>query len=71
MARRFGHPDVAGNNGIVNPIPEEIPRIGRDLGRKISADDVVETTRRHLLDRLPADTPPPQARAAKACATAS
>ena len=35
----------------------------RDLGRKISADDVVETTRRHLLDRLPADTPPPQPRA--------
>ena len=35
----------------------------RDLGRSISAADVVETTRRHLLERLPDDSPPPQARA--------
>lgn len=31
----------------------------RDLGRKVSADDVVETTRRHLAERLPADSSPP------------
>lgn len=35
----------------------------RDLGREISADDVVETTRRHLADRLPDDTLPPEPRA--------
>ncbi len=29
------------------------------LGRKVSAEDVVETTRRHLAQRLPADSPPP------------
>lgn len=31
----------------------------RGLGRDISADDVVDATRRHLLERLPADSPPP------------
>lgn len=31
----------------------------RDLGRKISADDVVEATRRHIITRLPFDSPPP------------
>ena len=31
----------------------------RDLGRKVSADDVVETTRRHLAGKLPVDYPPP------------
>jgi fused signal recognition particle receptor len=31
----------------------------RELGREISAEDVVETTRRHLSKRLPADQPPP------------
>lgn len=31
----------------------------RSLGRKVSADDVVETTRRHLARRLPEDVPPP------------
>ena len=31
----------------------------RALGRDISADDVVETTRRQLAERLPADSPPP------------
>lgn len=35
----------------------------RDLGRKVSAEDVVETTRRHLAKRLPEDHPAPQARA--------
>ncbi|MEI8039573.1 MAG: signal recognition particle-docking protein FtsY [Verrucomicrobiota bacterium] len=35
----------------------------RALGREISADDVVATTRRHLAERLPADTPPPVPRA--------
>jgi len=35
----------------------------RGLGRTISADDVVETTRRHLLDRLPDDSLPPEPRA--------
>ncbi|MCF7731949.1 MAG: signal recognition particle-docking protein FtsY [Akkermansiaceae bacterium] len=34
----------------------------RDLGREISADDVVETTRRQLLDRLPDDTLAPEPR---------
>jgi len=34
----------------------------RDLGRTISAADVVETTRRQLLDRLPDDTLPPEPR---------
>ena len=34
----------------------------RDLGRTISAADVVETTRRHLLDRLPDDSLPPEPR---------
>lgn len=34
----------------------------RDLGREISADEVVETTRRHLAKRLPADSPPPAPR---------
>ena len=29
----------------------------RDLGRKVTVDDVVETTRRHLADRLPPDFP--------------
>jgi fused signal recognition particle receptor len=29
------------------------------LGREISAEDVVETTRRHLAGRLPVDSPPP------------
>ncbi len=29
----------------------------RDLGRKITAEDVVETTRRHLAKRLPEDAP--------------
>ncbi|HSP42389.1 MAG TPA: signal recognition particle-docking protein FtsY [Luteolibacter sp.] len=31
----------------------------RDLGRKVSAEDVVETTRRHLAGKLPVDSPPP------------
>jgi fused signal recognition particle receptor len=31
----------------------------RGLGRQISAEDVVETTRRHLAQRLPVDSPPP------------
>ncbi len=31
----------------------------RDLGREVSAEDVVETTRRHLAKRLPGDVPPP------------
>ena len=35
----------------------------RDLGRAVSADDVVETTRRHLSKRLPEDSPPPAPRA--------
>lgn len=35
----------------------------RALGREISADDVVETTRRVLLDRLPDDTLAPEPRA--------
>jgi fused signal recognition particle receptor len=34
----------------------------RELGRTISADDVVATTRRHLLDRLPDDSLPPERR---------
>ena len=34
----------------------------RDLGREISADEVVETTRRHLAKRLPADSLPPAPR---------
>lgn len=34
----------------------------RGLGRAISADDVIETTRRHLSARLPEDSPPPQPR---------
>jgi fused signal recognition particle receptor len=34
----------------------------RDLGRKVDASDVVETTRRHLADRLPEDLPPPSPR---------
>ena len=35
----------------------------RALGREISADDVVATTRRHLAERLPEDMPPPYPRA--------
>ncbi len=31
----------------------------RALGREVSAEDVVEATRRHLAMRLPADSPPP------------
>jgi len=31
----------------------------RELGRKVSADDVVDTTRRHLAGILPPDFPPP------------
>jgi fused signal recognition particle receptor len=31
----------------------------RDLGRQVSAEDVVETTRRHLAGKLPVDYPPP------------
>ncbi|MDP3849550.1 MAG: signal recognition particle-docking protein FtsY [Luteolibacter sp.] len=31
----------------------------RALGREVSAEDVVETTRRHLAQRLPGDVPPP------------
>lgn len=31
----------------------------RDLGRVVSAEDVVETTRKHLAKRLPGDVPPP------------
>ncbi len=31
----------------------------RGLGREVSAEDVVETTRKHLSQRLPADQPPP------------
>jgi fused signal recognition particle receptor len=31
----------------------------RDLGREVSAEDVVETTRRQLAARLPVDSPPP------------
>jgi fused signal recognition particle receptor len=34
----------------------------RALGREVSADDVVETTRRHLLERLPDDTLAPEPR---------
>lgn len=35
----------------------------RALGRTIAADDVVASTRRHLLDRLPDDSLPPEPRA--------
>jgi fused signal recognition particle receptor len=35
----------------------------RELGRQISASDVVEVTRRHLAQRLPEDFPPPTPRA--------
>lgn len=35
----------------------------RELGREISGEDVVETTRRHLAKRLPFDQPPPLPRA--------
>ena len=35
----------------------------RDLGREVSADDVVETTRRHISKRLPENSPPPTPRA--------
>lgn len=35
----------------------------RTLGRQISANDVIETTRRHLSERLPDDTLPPEPRA--------
>lgn len=35
----------------------------RELGRQISADDVVDATRRHLLKRLPLDEAPPAPRA--------
>ena len=35
----------------------------RALGRAVTADDVVETTRQHLLDRLPDDTLAPEPRA--------
>jgi len=35
----------------------------KDLGRKISAEDVIEVTRRHLADRLPPDVAPPAPRA--------
>lgn len=35
----------------------------RDLGREVSADDVVETTRRHISKRLPENSPPPAPRA--------
>ncbi len=31
----------------------------RSLGREVSAEDVVETTRRQLSERLPVDSPPP------------
>ncbi len=31
----------------------------RALGREVSGEDVVETTRRHLAQRLPGDVPPP------------
>ncbi len=34
----------------------------RDLGRAVSADDVVETTRKHLAKRLPTDFPAPAPR---------
>ncbi len=34
----------------------------RDLGRQVSAEDVVDTTRRHLAKRLPEDSPPPAPR---------
>jgi fused signal recognition particle receptor len=34
----------------------------RDLGREISADDVVDTTRRHLAEMLPEDFPAPAPR---------
>lgn len=34
----------------------------RDLGRAISADDVVEVTRKHLAKRLPDDSPAPRPR---------
>ena len=34
----------------------------RALGRRVTADDVVETTRRHLAQRLPADASPPTPR---------
>jgi fused signal recognition particle receptor len=35
----------------------------RELGRKVTADDVVETARRQVASRLPADAPPPAPRA--------
>ena len=35
----------------------------RDLGREVSADDVVETTRRQIAKRLPENSPPPAPRA--------
>lgn len=34
----------------------------QDLGRAITADDVVETTRQHIQRRLPSDIPPPLGR---------
>jgi fused signal recognition particle receptor len=34
----------------------------KDLGRKVSAEDVIEVTRRHLADRLPPDATPPAPR---------
>ena len=34
----------------------------RDLGRKVTPEDVIEVTRRHLADRLPNDVPPPAPR---------
>lgn len=34
----------------------------RDLGRKVSTDDVIEVTRRHLAERLPHDVAPPAPR---------
>ncbi|MBX3742777.1 MAG: signal recognition particle-docking protein FtsY [Akkermansiaceae bacterium] len=34
----------------------------KDLGRKVSAEDVIEVTRRHLADRLPQDVAPPAPR---------
>lgn len=41
--------------GMTTAIIEDL----RELGRKISADDVAETTRRHIAGKLPEDNPAP------------
>ena len=39
---------------LANEVLDEL----KELGRKVSAEDVVETTRKHIAQRLPADVPP-------------